>query len=51
MGPVRSSIGGGVAATVVLTVVLLGVDVVLRGSNLVVFVTFTNFCSIGGPPY
>lgn len=51
MGPVRSGIGGGVAATVVLTIVLLGADVLLRGSDLFVFFTFTSFCAIGGPPY
>ncbi|QLG50552.1 DUF6789 family protein [Natrinema halophilum] len=51
MGPIRSSIGGGLAATVVLTIFLLGVDALLRGSDLFVFVTFTSFCAIGGPPY
>lgn len=49
--PVRSSIGGGVAATAVLTVILLVVDVLFSGSNLFVFATFMRLCAIGGPPY
>jgi len=51
MEPVRSSIGGGVAATVVLTALLLGTDLLLGGTNLFVFATFTSLCAVGGPPY
>lgn len=50
MDPVRSSIGGGIAATIVLSVVLIVADVLL-GANALVFATFTSLCSVGGPPY
>lgn len=51
MDPVRASIGGGVAATAVLTAFLLGVDALVGRSGLFVFTTFTSLCAIGGPPY
>jgi hypothetical protein len=51
MDPVRSSIGGGVAATTALTVCLLVTDLLLGGTNLFVFATFTSLCAVGGPPY
>ncbi|RLM53970.1 hypothetical protein DVK02_11120 [Halobellus sp. Atlit-31R] len=51
MDPVRSSLAGGVAATAVLLVFLLALDVVLGGTNLFVFATFTSLCAVGGPPY
>jgi hypothetical protein len=51
MDPVRASIGGGVAATAVLTVFLLGIDVLVGRPGLFVFTTFTSLCAIGGPPY
>ncbi|WP_225336211.1 DUF6789 family protein [Halomicrobium urmianum] len=51
MEPVRSALGGGVAATIALTVFLLALDVFLQGTNLFVFATFTSLCAVGGPPY
>lgn len=50
MDPVPSSIGGGIAATAVLTVVLLVADALLAPA-LFVFATFTSLCAVGGPPY
>lgn len=49
MEPVRSSLGGGVAATIVLTVLLLFGDLLLGGYNLFVFATVENLCAIGPP--
>jgi hypothetical protein len=49
--PVRSSIGGGVAATAVLTVFLLALDLLFGGANPFVFATFTSLCAVGGQPY
>jgi hypothetical protein len=51
MDPVRSSIGGGLAATAVLTLYLLVVDLLVAGDNPFVFATFTSLCAVGGPPY
>lgn len=51
MDPVRSSLGGGIAATLVLLVFLLVADALLAGTNLFVFATFTSLCAVGGPPY
>jgi len=51
MNSVRSGLGGGVAATLVLLVFLLVADFLLAGSNLFVFATFTSLCAVGGPPY
>jgi hypothetical protein len=51
MEPVRSSLGGGIAATFTLLLVLLGADILLAGTNLFVFATFTSLCAVGGPPY
>lgn len=51
MDPVRSSLGGGVAATLALLVFLLVADFFLAGTNLFVFATFTSLCAVGGPPY
>jgi hypothetical protein len=49
MEPVRSTLGGGVVATVVLTVLLLIGDVLLGGYDLFVFATVENLCAIGPP--
>ncbi|WP_248905435.1 DUF6789 family protein [Halocatena marina] len=51
MNPARSSIGGGIVATVVLAVFLLITDFLLSGTKIFVFATFTSLCAIGGPPY
>ncbi|MBX0295955.1 DUF6789 family protein [Haloarcula nitratireducens] len=51
MEPVRSSLGGGVAATVALGIILSIADALLGGTSLFVLATFTSLCSIGGPPY
>lgn len=51
MDPVRSSLGGGLAATIALLVFLLIADFFLAGTNLFVFATFTSLCAVGGPPY
>jgi hypothetical protein len=51
MEPVRSGLGGGVAATVALVAVLLAADALLSGTNLFVFATFTSLCAVGGPQY
>ena len=51
MDPVKSSIGGGVVATAVLTVSLLLADIVLSETSLFVFATFTSLCAVGGEPY
>ncbi|MFC6835581.1 DUF6789 family protein [Halomarina ordinaria] len=51
MDPIRSTIGGGIAATAVLLTLLLTLDAVLPGAEPLVFATFTGLCSIGGPPY
>ncbi|WP_135303509.1 DUF6789 family protein [Haloarcula amylovorans] len=51
MDPVKSSLGGGVAATIVLAIFLFVGDALLAGTNLFVLATFTSLCSIGGPPY
>ncbi|SEO21595.1 hypothetical protein SAMN04487948_101137 [Halogranum amylolyticum] len=51
MEPVRSSLGGGIVATIVLLAFLLVADLVLVGRSLFVFATFTSLCAIGGPPY
>lgn len=49
MGPVRSSLGGGIIAAFTLLVFLLVADFLLAGTR--VFVTFTSLCAIRGPPY
>ncbi|QCC46902.1 DUF6789 family protein [Halobellus limi] len=51
MDPVRSSLGGGIAATAALLVFLLVADLLLAGTNLFVFATFTSLCAVGGAPY
>lgn len=51
MDPVKSSLGGGIVATVTLTVILLLADFVLAGTNLFIFATFTSLCAVGGQPY
>ncbi|WP_117594505.1 DUF6789 family protein [Haloprofundus halophilus] len=51
MGPIRSSLGAGVVATVVLLVFLFAADVLLPGTEPFVFATFTSLCAVGGPPY
>jgi len=51
MDPIRSSLQGGIVATVTLLVILAIADVLLAGTNLFVFATFTTLCAIGGPPY
>jgi hypothetical protein len=51
MDPVRSSLGGGVAATAALTAVLLAADALLGGADLFAFATFTGLCAVGGHPY
>lgn len=51
MDAVRSSLGGGLAATIVLFVFLLVADFFLSGINLFVFATFTSLCAVSGPPY
>ncbi|QPV64172.1 hypothetical protein I7X12_05990 [Halosimplex litoreum] len=51
MEPVRSSLGGGIAATVTLLIFLSVADLLLAGTNLFVFATFTSLCAVGGPPY
>ncbi|WP_225335252.1 DUF6789 family protein [Halomicrobium urmianum] len=51
MDPVRSSLGGGIAATVVLLLFLLVADVLLAGTDLLLFATFRSLCAVGGPPY
>ena len=49
MDPVRSSLGGGVAGTVVLTILLLVGDVLLGGYDFFLFATVANLCAIGPP--
>ncbi|WP_440008682.1 DUF6789 family protein [Halomicrococcus sp. SG-WS-1] len=49
MEPVRSSLGGGVVATAVLTILLLIGDLLLGGYDLLVFATVENLCAIGPP--
>lgn len=49
MGPIRSSLGGGIAATFILLVLLLIIDVLLPGTHAIA--TFTGLCAIIGPPY
>lgn len=51
MDPVRSAIGGGIAATAVLTLFLLVADALLADTSLFVFATFTSLCAVGGAPY
>jgi len=51
MDPVRSSLGGGMVATLALTVLLVGADLLVLGSDPFLFATFTGLCAIGGPPY
>lgn len=51
MDPVRSSLGGGVAATIALLAFLSIADAVVGGANLIVFATFTSLCAVGGSPY
>jgi len=51
MDPVRSSLQGGSVATITLLVILVIADVLLAGTNLFVFATFTTLCAVGGPPY
>jgi len=51
MDPVRSSIGGGFAATAALTGLLLVGDALVGGPTLFLFATFTSLCAVGGPPY
>jgi hypothetical protein len=50
MEPVRSSLGGGAAATVVLSAFLFVADALLPGSVFAV-ATFASLCTVGGPPY
>lgn len=51
MDPARSSLGGGVAATIALLAFLLLADAFFNATNLIVFATFTSLCAVGGPPY
>jgi len=51
MDPIRSSLGGGAVASIVLLVVLRIADAVLSGMNLFVFATFMSLCEFGGQPY
>ncbi len=51
MEPVRSSLGGGAVATVVLTALLVGADLVVGGPSPFLFATFVGPCAVGGPPY
>ncbi|WP_336133531.1 DUF6789 family protein [Natronomonas amylolytica] len=51
MDPVKSSLGGGIVATIAVVLFLLGADFLLRGTSLFVFATFTGPCAVGGPPY
>jgi hypothetical protein len=51
MDPIRSSLGGGVVATISVVLFLLGADFLLGGTHLFVFATFTGPCAGGGPPY
>lgn len=51
MDPVRSSLGGGVAATAVLLCSLLALDVLLADADVLVFTTFTGLCAVTGPPF
>ena len=48
MDPVWSSLQGGIVATATLLVILLIADVLLAGTNLFVFATFTTLCAVGG---
>jgi len=48
MDPVRSSLQGGSVATITLLVILVIADVLLAGTNLFVFATFTTLCAVGG---
>jgi hypothetical protein len=50
MEPVRSSLGAGVAAAVVLLVALLASDAIL-GGTFRTFTAFTSLCTVTGPPY
>ncbi|WP_327053898.1 DUF6789 family protein [Halomicrococcus gelatinilyticus] len=49
MDPVRSSLGGGVAGTGVLTILLLVGDVLLGGYDFFLFATVENLCAVGPP--
>lgn len=51
MEPVRSSLGGGIAAAAALTTFLLLADFLLRSTSLFVFATFRSLCAVGGEPY
>jgi len=51
MDPVRSSLGGGIAAAAALTAFLLVADSLLSGTSLFVFATFSSLCAVGGEPY
>jgi hypothetical protein len=51
MDPVRSCLGGGLAATAVATVVLVVVDFLLGGAELFAFTTLSGVCVIAGEPY
>ena len=51
MDPVRSSLAGGVVASLVFGGYLLLADLVIGGPSLYVFTTFTGLCDVGGPPY
>ena len=51
MDPVRSSLAGGIAATIARLIFLLITDFLLAGVDIFVFATFTSLCAVGGPPY
>ncbi|MHB9286405.1 DUF6789 family protein [Halobacteriales archaeon Cl-PHB] len=51
MDPVRSSIGAGVVASVVVSVLLLVGEFLVPEASLFTFSTLRSLCVIGGPPY
>jgi len=51
MDPVRSSLTGGVVATLVLAAVLVGIDLLFAGGDALAFAAFTAPCALAGPPY
>lgn len=51
MDPVRSSIGAGAIASVVVTVILFVAEFLLPETSVFTFSTLRSLCVIGGPPY
>ena len=51
MEPVRSSLVGGVVATITVAALLFVVDLLLGGTDTIVLATFSSACLVGGPPF